>query len=78
MTLSIMTPSIMTLTIMKLSIMTQHNDTQHKGLIYDTAYATLSINDTQHDKTLPLRLELHFIWCYAKRRYAECRYSERR
>jgi hypothetical protein len=38
----------------------QHNDTQHKGLIYDTqhmphsAYATISIIDTPHNKALPL------------------------
>jgi hypothetical protein len=45
----------------------QHNDTQYRGLISD-----IQLNDTQQ-KTLPLCLVSHFIYCYAECRYAECR-----
>ncbi len=49
MILSIMALSIVTLRIMTFSIIT----TQHKGLFFDTALMTLSINDAQHNN-LPI------------------------
>ncbi len=43
---------------------------------------TLSKNDTQHNKTLPLaeclytECCMHFSYCYAEFHYAECRNAE--
>ncbi len=46
----------------------QRNDIQYKGLICGT----------QHNITLPLCWVSHFVYRYAERRCAECRYAERR
>ncbi len=39
-------------------------------------FATLSINDFQHNNTLTLRWVSRFICCYADCRYGECHYAE--
>jgi hypothetical protein len=59
------TLSVMTFNLMTLSI--------------NGSFATLSINDSQHENTLyrvPLWWVLDFICTYAECRYAECRYAK--
>ncbi len=72
---------------------TQHNDTQHNSFSLLTfrimtlsmkgLYATVSINNTQHNNTLPLCLVSlswvsRFIYYYAECHCAECCYAESR
>ncbi len=37
-------------------------------------FVTLTINDTQHNKTV-IMLSVAFIYCYPERLYAECHYA---